>query len=276
MEVVDDINPPILTALLAAINYVFAAWNPDETSEDPEPRSSAALGGVEQVLALWARRLSSLITMPASLARDVRELKGSPEPIPFGAELWLLRRSLLENPQADPKTRNKLSEKLEQYWLKIGRAAGIVPKRQGDLNCTLGDRLLRDLLDEGARLVREITAFTPSPEDLALIRLLIGHDVIDAGQQHLLEAFQVRHPQLVESKREGMIESFDEKYAVSLFILFLQFPMLYTYEVTYLLSSWKQGQRRRTRHRTLALDLLERRLPIGRSQINKRIHRSRK
>lgn len=166
-QAIQDPAPPAGALILAAMNYTFARW---QSGYGPggsgEPYVTQAFG-LTDLLDNWSQRLARSIEAIDPAVVGITEDRG-----PTGHRLQMLRDRLLRTDPESPK-RDKRLDDLREYWLRLGRAVGIIPGIQGGTKCTLDDSLLAKLLSEGKELVRAVALYSPSVEvRLDLFRLL--------------------------------------------------------------------------------------------------------
>jgi len=195
-------GPLVLRALLSASHYTFQRWRIDEeVTILPTPSMEEAwLEGVRAILS----------SRPASLRRDfLRALQA--------------------------RTRNQRDAaraRLERAWHDVGLEAGVIPFRQGGLQCRLPHEFLADLQREGRKLVEEIirVSHDPSEEQRQAMRPLIApeDDWLTEEQRALLREME---PEAVETRRAEMIDRADAEKSTVEWVQRLFFPMLSAQEI---------------------------------------------
>lgn len=266
IEVVEDFEPPIHSAVLGAINYTFARW---ESGYGPGGSGKPYVTKADFVLENWAWHAKGILD-----ATDPRVFGVMKDPGLTGYALHELRRAYL---QTDPKldTRKKKLKTLEAYWLRVGREIGIIPGVKGGKVCALDDELLAGLFKEGAALVREILEYEPSTNDLAEVRALLPGSEVDAAVSSYRVELAKRDPEEAAARDKADRAKSDARLKVALRATRLRFPMFSAAEIESIQESWLASPRK-NRYATLAVERMENRLPITASRIWKRTARYRK
>lgn len=260
IEVVEDFEPPIHSAVLGAINYTFARW---KSGYGPGGSGKPYVIESDFVLQDWAWHAKEILD-----ATDPRVFGVMKDPGLTGYALHELRRAYL---QTDPKldARKRKLKTLEGYWLRIGREIGVIPGVTGGKVCALDDELLTGLISEGETLMRELVEYEPSGADMDVVRRLLPAARLDFAQISLREEIARRSPERAAAFDKRHLTESDASLEVALWAARLRFPMFSASEIASIQKSW-QASPRKSRSVTLAVERLQDRLPITVSQIWKR------
>ena len=241
---VSTLEPPIYSAWFAALNYVGHDWS----DEGPKPRATArVLGDAEHHL----KALRSILTRHPMERPNQQGLNRR------------VRAVLYTKPGSDE--RESAIEAAEDYWITVGRAAGVLPFVRA-LTMHLPDDFLAALHAEADEFTEQLRDWTVDEDVEAVHSLVEVSSEADTGQDHLyLEELAKRHPELAERKRQDRLQIKQEESDVSLWSRVLRFPFLTLAEVQVVLDS-PRGRG------TAATNLLCHRLPqIARSTLLSRL-----
>jgi hypothetical protein len=256
-----EFEPPALRTLLAAIDYAMQPWRVKENGH-------------------WsiAERSGRTEALIADLGKLLRS-RSAAHPTAMG--LWTRFHRVMHK-RNRPELEKAVYE-LERYWVAIGEEAGIIPKLQGGSRCALPDVFLADLQGEARGLVKGIVEFSPSEEDMELIRERLGGwetHLTDYEREHLRRlrpqtaADAAGDGSLYESKRQEYLARVDERMDTLGWARRLWFPMLSQDEIALILERTRGSLNPRTID-AAATSLLADRLPIERSTVLNRISRDR-
>jgi hypothetical protein len=263
-QAIQDPAPPAGALILAAMNYTLARW---QSGYGPggsgEPYVTEAFG-LTDLLDNWGQKLLQSIEAVEPAAVGIMEDRG-----PTGHRLYMTRERFLRTDPESPSRETRF-DALKDYWLWIGRAVGIMPGVQGGTKCTLDDRLLAGLLNEGEELIRAVAELAPSfDERLDLFQLLRRDALSDDDNLRIgtLMELQRRYPEEAKQGLDRFLKRTHGKLRTDEWLYRLRFPMLSAKEIQQIRSKWARGQKRSTRFFHIASEILSARLSIRRQRL---------